>query len=191
MSFCVYTILYTLEDKKPEENEYVLIFLLWLAQLAKAKVAKTIVVLVDERTAEYLQEHTSFPVIYNRIECNMSMLRFQSPKTYLDGMKMKFTPFDYEEDYLMYLDIDIFVLKPLIGLLGGVLEGGIYVDAEGAIEEHDYLSALNEEERLAVLNGGVRHGFSSGKFILRNKEKRDILFSERHKFIMNNPCLNS
>ena len=187
MSFCVYTILYTLEDKKPEENEYVLIFLLWLAQLEKVKVAKTIVVLVDERTAKYLQDFTSFPVIYNRIECNMSMIYFQVPKTHLDGMKMKYTSFNYEEDYLMYLDIDIFVMKPLIGLLGGVLEGDIYVDVEAGAEEHDYLAALNEEERRAVLAGGVRHGLSAGKFIIRNKEKGNILFSEIHKFIMNNP----
>jgi hypothetical protein len=188
MSFCVYTILYTLEDKKPEENDYVKIFLLWISQIAKINTAKTIAILVDERTAEYMQQCTIFPTIYDNIQCNLIMMYSPVPKTHLDGMKMKYTPFDYEEDYLMYLDVDIFVLKPLIGLLNGCdLKSDIYVHEEGDIVCDYYSSALNERELQTILDSGIKMGLSAGKFIIRNKEKRDLLFSKIHEFISENP----
>ena len=187
MSFCVYTILYTLEDKKPEENAYVQMFLLWFAQMAKIGVASTICLLVDSATFEYLND-TSYTLISERIRCNLSVTEFPPPKTHLDGMKMKYTEFDYDEDYLMYMDIDILALKPLVGLLG---EGGddvdIYLDQEGGIEEHGYLDALTDSERAIVLGSGVRLGFSAGKFIIRNKEKGREFFRVIREHILDNP----
>jgi hypothetical protein len=187
MSFCVYTVLYTLEDKKPEENEYVQMFLLWFAQMAKVGTAKTIHLFIDSVTLEYMKQ-TSFNIISERIQCNLSIMEFPPPKTHLDGMKMKYTEFEYEEDYLMYMDIDILVLKPLVGLLG---EGGddvdIYLDQEGDIEEHGYMDALTEDERAIILNSGVKHGFSAGKFIIRNKEMGREFFREIREHISNNP----
>ena len=184
-SICVYTILYTLEDKKPEENEYVHMFLLWLAQFIKVKTAKSIVVLIDTRTTEYL-DNTVFGVLCEKLQCNLSILQFPVPKTHLDGMKMKYTNFDYDEEYLMYLDIDILVLKPLIGLIEDTGKD-IYVDAENPIEEHGYLDAFNEEEKNSIINIGIKFGLSDGKFIIGNKEKRSILFQEIHRFIAENP----
>ena len=188
MSFCVYTILYTLEDKKPEENEYVKIFLLWISQIAKINTVKTIAILVDERTAEYMQQCTIFPTIYDNIQCNLIMMYSPVPKTHLDGMRMKYTRFDYEEDYLMYLDIDIFVLKPLMGLLNGCdLKSDICVHEERDIIDKDYSSALNERELQTILDSGIKMGLSAGKFIIRNKEKRDLLFLKINEFICENP----
>jgi len=188
MSFCVYTILYTLEDKKPEENEYVPMFLLWMAQLAKIGTATTITILVDSRTKKYLNDDTSFPVLYARIESNIVLIEFAPPKTHMEGMRMKYYEFDYEEDYLMYLDIDVLVLKPLSGLLKDSKD--LYLHAEGAIEEHGYLDAVNEEEKQNILESGLKCGYSAGKFIIGNKEKGRALFKEIRAFIIDNPETN-
>ena len=185
MSFCVYTILYTLEDKKPEENDYVQMFLLWLGQFIKVKAAESIVILIDSRTLEYL-DTTVFTVLCEKLQYNLSILQFPIPKSHLEGMKMKYTVFDYEEEYLMYLDLDILVLKPLMGLIGDTGKD-IYIDAEGSVEEHGYLDAFNEKEKGDLIQNGVKYGISAGKFIIRNKEKGKVLFSEIHKFIANNP----
>lgn len=189
MSFCVYTILYTLEDKKPEENDYIQMFLIWFAQFIKVKAASSITLLVDTRTFEYLK-NTAFCILFNKIECNISILHFPVPKTHLDGMKMKYTKFDYNEEYLMYLDIDILVLKPLVGLMDD-LSKGVYIHRECMnekdIEQHGHLDALNEEEKQVVKGFGINLGASAGKFIIKSKESRDALFQEIHTFIENNP----
>lgn len=185
MSFCVYTILYTLEDKEPEENEYVPMFLLWMAQLGKIGTATTMTILVDTRTKKYLMESTNFLVLYDRIQCNINLIEFAIPKTHMEGMRMKYYEFDYEEDYLMYLDIDVLVLKPLSGLVNGSKD--LYLHAEGNIEEHGYLDAMNEEEKQSILECGLKFGFSAGKFIVGNKEKGRAFFKEIRGFIIDNP----
>lgn len=189
MSFCVYTILYTLEDKKPEENDYVQIFLFWFAQFMKINTASTLTLLVDTRTYEYL-EKTAFSILSNRIECNLSILQFPVPKTHLDGMKMKYTKFDYDEEYLMYLDVDVIVLKPLIGLIGDTSKG-IHIHRENIdqkhIEDHGYLDAFNEEEKHMIKSSDIKLGISAGKFIIKDKAVRDALFKEIHTFMENNP----
>jgi hypothetical protein len=189
MSFCVYTILYTLEDKKPEENDYIQMFLIWFAQFIKVKAASSITLLVDTRTYAYLM-NTAFPVLYSKIECNLSILQLPVPKTHLDGMKMKYTKFDYDEEYLMYLDIDILVLRPLIGLIEDP-SNGLYIHREYThekdVDEHGFLDALNEEEKQIIKGSGTHLGFSAGKFIIKSKEIRDALFQEIHMFIEKNP----
>ena len=164
-------------------------FLIWFAQFIKVRTASSIILLVDTRTFEYLK-NTPFPILFNKIECNISIIQFPVPKTHLDGMKMKYTKFDYNEEYLMYLDIDIFVLKPLIGLMDD-LSKGVYIHRECMnekdIEQHGYLDALNEEEKQLIKTYGIEFGASAGKFIIKSKESRDVLFQEIHTFIENNP----
>lgn len=192
MSFCVYTILYTLEDKKPEENDYVQIFLFWFAQFMKIKTASKMVLLVDERTFEHL-ENTAFSILSKKIQYDLSILLFPVPKTHLDGMKMKYTKFDYGEEYLMYLDVDIILLKPLIGLIDDPSKD-MYIDNEHTDEKylytHGYLDAFNEEEKHMIKSSGIKLGISAGKFIIKDKVVRDALFKEIHTFMEKNPNTN-
>jgi signal transduction histidine kinase len=49
MSFCIYTVLFTLSDREPSKNEYVKIFQFWISQIIKTNSAKKVVVLIDNK----------------------------------------------------------------------------------------------------------------------------------------------
>jgi hypothetical protein len=103
---------------------------------------------------------------------------------------MRYTKFDYDEEYLMYLDVDIIVLKPLIGLIEDTSKG-IYIDNENTdeiyLEHYGYLDAFNDEEKDLIKKSDIKLGVSSGKFIIKDKVVRDALFQEIHTFIEKNP----
>jgi len=177
MSFCVYTVLYTLEDRDPEKNEYVQMFFIWLSQIVKSRAAKSCALLVDSRTFDFLETNLIYNKMLEKMPLNLTTLVFPPPKTYMDGMKMKFTPFDYEEDYLMYLDLDIIVLKPLYGLIEHAKNYEFYVQLEHELLEHEYTDEMTEEEKSKLIASNVINGLSSGKFIVGSKLARDQIFS--------------
>lgn len=178
MSFCVYTVLYTLEDRNPEVNEYVQMFFIWLSQIAKTRAAKSCTLLVDSRTFEFLETNFIFNKMLEKLPLNLTTLVFPPPKTYMDGMKMKFIPFDYEEDYLMFLDLDIIVLKPLGELIEHAKNYDFYVQLEHGLFMYEYTNEMTEEEKSILVASNVRNGLSSGKFIVANKDVRDKIFSK-------------
>ena len=57
-TICLYTILFTLKDKNPEENHYIQLFVLWLSQLLHKKVFTehdALHVYIDEASFAYLK----------------------------------------------------------------------------------------------------------------------------------------
>ena len=183
MSFCVYTILYTLEDKKPEENEYVQIFLLWLSQISKMRVAKTAFLLIDSRTFSFLETNLVFNRMIEKTHMNVEIQTFPPPKTYMDGMKVKFTKFDYEEDYLIFLDLDILVLNPLKDLISRSEKCQFYVHLEHSLFVYEYTSAMTPDEKCKLKDANLQRGLSSGKFIIGCKSARDQIFDNILAFI--------
>ena len=175
MTFCIYTILFTLESKDPESNEYVKIFFIWLSQICKLKAAERLVLLTDSRTSEYLSKSFIMEKILREIKFTVNILLFSPPKTLLEGMTHKYATFDYSEDYLMYADLDVMLLKHPSLIVEEDNNDRLLVQFEMDINKHGYLDAMTEEERAAALKTSAL-GISAGKFIIRGKKIRDVIF---------------
>jgi hypothetical protein len=90
----------------------------------------------------------------------------------------KYTFFDYDEDFLMYCDVDVFMYKQISHLNIPKLEG-IYLHAEGPI--YEYSEAFTELMKAKFINYG-KFGYSAGKFVIYGKNIRDSLFQKIHEF---------
>lgn len=183
MSFCIYTVLFTLEHKNPEENKYVKMFQFWLSQLIKTNSVKRCVLLVDKRTYNTLAEaYTLNKYLAPSAKFKLDLIEFPAPKTLLEGMKYKYTFFPYKEEYLVYSDLDILIYKNL-NFLNLPKEDGLYLHAEGPLTENGYLDAFKKEE--IPLSKYSEPGFSAGKFIIRGQWIREKLFVKISESIKN------
>jgi len=175
MTFCIYTIIFTLADKEPQKNKYVKIFQIWFSQLIKTSSVKNCVIVIDRRTLAFLKTKEIFNnLILPLRSFKLTFFEFNPPKTLIEGMSYKYSIFDYSEDFLIYTDLDVLITKPLQDF--NLIENdAIYVHAEGRIFEGDYTAAMSQEEksRLTPFSAGI----SAGKFIIRGKHIRDQLFT--------------
>lgn len=181
MSYCVYTVLFTLSDKDPSQNTYIKIFQLWISQLIKKSNVKRCVVLLDTRTLDFIAD--SFILnkyLLKKAKFKIDFMKFESPKTLLDGMIHKYSIFDYYEDFLMYCDVDLFIYKEL-SFLDIPKTASLFLHAEGPITE--YAEAFTETMKSRFIKPGAK-GFSAGKFVICGKTIRDLLFQKIHE--MNN-----
>jgi hypothetical protein len=173
-SICLSCIIYTIHDRKVEENKYIGIFLLWLSQLIKVGgLGKddSLHMYIDKRTVEYLFKDSIFGSLLGKATFQTQIFGVEPPKTHLEGMMWKYILSDYMQNVYMYIDIDILILKPLKGFLDSVVPNKIYVCIEGNLIDSDYGADIISEE----FKKG-RPGFSAGKFIIYGKDLRDSLF---------------
>ena len=181
MSFCIYTILFTLADREPQYNKYIKIFQIWFSQLIKTASVKNCVILIDKRTLSYLKTKEIFnKLILPMRNFKMTFFEFNPPKTLIEGMSYKYSVFDYSENFLIYTDLDVLITRPLQDF-NLKEEDAIYVHAEGRIVEDDYSAAMSAEEKESLTPFSA--GLSAGKFIIRGKHIRDHLFSKMKEYI--------
>jgi hypothetical protein len=179
MSFCIYTVLFTLADKEPSENRYIKMFQLWISQLIKKSSVERCIILVDNRTLNFLAEsYILNKYLLRKAKFKLDFMTFEPPRNLLEGMIHKYTTFDYDEDFLMYSDVDILTYKPLFFLEIPKKEG-IFLHAEGPICE--YAEAFTEIMKSNFVRSG-QPGFSAGKFVICGKSVRDLLFQKIHEF---------
>ena len=130
MTFCIYTILFTLADKEPQYNKYVNIFQIWFSQLIKTRSVKNCVVIIDKKTLAYLKTKEIFNnLILPLRDFKLTLFEFNPPKTLIEGMSYKYSIFDYSEDFLIYTDLDVLIVNPLKSL-NLPKEDKIYVHAD-------------------------------------------------------------
>jgi len=181
MTFCIYTVLFTLAGEEPNTNKYVKIFQFWLSQLIKTNGASKCVILIDTRTLEYLKTaYILNKFILKRADFPIAFIKFEPPKTLLEGMSYKYTKFDYHEDFLVYTDLDVLLVKPLLSIELKNDEN-LYVHAEGRVFDTGYTDAMKYSEKKQLSEASA--GLSAGKFIIRGKRVRDLLFSTIKEYI--------
>ena len=184
-SICLSCILYTCDNVPVKENQYIQVFIIWLTQIVKINALQATDILhitVDQPTYDYMQSHyTSFKSLLKNI--NHALFIEPSPKTNLEGWMWKFIPRDYSQDVYLYLDIDIFILKPLIHLVQHMKANQIYACCEGNMTHSNYNAAFPESVRTQFTMDDS--GYSVGKFAITSIKMRDILFKEINKICDN------
>jgi len=170
-SICLYTILFTLPGK--ETNKYADMFLMWLSCIVKnAGLMRDdkLVLLADKKSLDLLSED-ALDTLMNTLDCQHQIILCDPVTNIKEGMLLRFKPFEYTQDVLMYLDVDILVLKDIHLPFGNKL----YLHAEGLLTDDNYGASI-------TINKENRVGFSSGKFAIGSKELRDTLFKDVIEF---------
>lgn len=184
-SICLSCILYTCENMSPKENQYIQVFVMWLTQIIKINALHATDILhitVDQPTYDYMQSHyTSLKSLLQNI--NHTLFIESPPKTNLEGWMWKFIPRNYSQDVYLYLDIDIFILKPLQQLVQPMKANQIYACCEGNMTNPNYNAAFPE----SVLSQFTAKdpGYSVGKFAITSIKMRDLFFKEINKICDN------
>ena len=184
-SICLSCILYTRHNVPVEQNQYIQVFIMWLTQIVKINALQANDILhitVDQLTYDYMQSHyTSFKILMSKI--NHALFIEPSPKTNLEGWMWKFIPRDYSQDVYLYLDIDIFILKPLVHLVQNIQPNQIYACCEGNMTHPNYNAAFPESVRTQFTVD--EPGYSVGKFAITSIKMRDLFFKEINKICDN------
>jgi len=170
-SICLYTILFTIPDK--EKNKYVDMFLIWLSCVVKnagLTADDKLVILIDEKSLKMLNQNI-IKLLLGKLICEHSFIICPPVTNMKEGALMRYNIFDYSQTALMYLDIDILVLKDI----HRDFEDKIYIHPEGPLTDNNYGASITIDKE-------GRPGFSSGKFVIGSKGLRDVLFSHVNTF---------
>ena len=135
-------VLFTLKNEPVRENNYLLIFYVWLSKLVQnGGLTKDdfLLISIDERTIEYVRTTPKcLTYLLSELKCPWAFKIFPAPESLLDGMKIRYTPHDYKQDAFMYLDIDILVMKPLRSIVDQATPAKLYVCTEGTLRDPNY-----------------------------------------------------
>jgi hypothetical protein len=214
----VYTICFTLENKKPSENHYIDLLIIWLTYAKKnagLKKGDYLIVYVDKVTFDYLNilpDITQF-IYGDAHEYDISFQLFDQPKTLSEGMTYKYRLFQKEipNDVYVYLDIDCFILRSIHDYQKFYKRDneGIYMDYNDTIFRNTLclmpkglLSDTSYCGNLIEITSDLKEksGYSAGHFVftssyyLRELFKRIISSIEAHEmnpqYSLDQPILN-
>ena len=185
-SVCLYTILFTLEDKPVHKNQYIQMFLIWFSYVIKSKSLDendSFFIIGDRYTLNYLKHETPFESIAKLLLCKCNWIETEQPKTLLEGCMLKYNQLVRSDiiltlnyDILIYTDIDVIINKTLKTL---VLEPNSIIVHEENDFSFDYFSAgipENEKNEFVKCNSLIR-GLSAGKFIIYGKSLAIDIFN--------------
>ena len=168
-TICVDCVLFTLNGKNVNENKYVQIFYYWLSLFNKNSgitINDFLNIKIDTLTYEYIKNDLLFLSIIKQLKCSFDIMLFNPPNNLLEGIIMKYTKINYNQDIYMYCDIDVLIIKSLTML--ELNEDIIYVHPEGYITNDNYGAAFTKEElSLLPLN---TLGYSAGKYLINCKK---------------------
>jgi hypothetical protein len=162
-----------------ENNRYIEIFILWLAQLAKVKAlspADSLHITIDCDTLSHCKKtYASFDYLIKYLP-NVVFHIEKAPSTLLEGMMWKFIKHEYLQDIFMYFDIDIYVMKPLHIITDQMHPNKIYLMQEGNLTHPNYNEAFPESIRATLTE--YHPAYSAGKFAITSENIRDIIFEQ-------------
>jgi len=186
-TLCLYTTLFTLKDKKPEENHYIQLFLLWLSHLLHKEIFTehdALHIYIDEVSFAYLKTSISFESLCLEFPFKLNFKVAKQPVTLYDGCCWRYfiDLESYTQDILLYCDIDIYINSSLKNFCKMMDSNKLYAHPEGDINNPDYGGRFSQQE-LAVISNA--YGFSAGKFAIRGKELAELFFSSMKECIAN------
>jgi hypothetical protein len=164
-------VLFTLADQEVAENKYIPIFCTWLSKLIQnGGLGRDdfLLISIDERTIQHLKTNAGIlGTLLSYLKCPYAFRIFPAPATLLDGMRIRYTPYDFKQDAYMYLDIDVLILKPLKGMLEGLEAAKLYVVSEGSLTDSNYGADMSSTD-------GV--GYTSAVMVFTAPWVQEVLF---------------
>jgi hypothetical protein len=186
-SICLAVIIFTVDGKDPEQNDYIQIFILWLTSLLKSKsLTKNdlLFLTVDAETLDYLEKATPMIQILNKLESALHIQKRTKPKSVLEGTLWRYIYTEHRGDIYIYCDIDILICKPIHKLISQLESNTVYVLEEGNLSAEVYsLGILDEEFELIRSISSNLPGLNSGLFILTNYLQKKTIFNKIENYV--------
>jgi len=181
-SICLAVIVFTVDGKDPEQNDYIQIFVLWLTSLLKSKsLTKNdlLFITVDHETLDYLERFTPMIEIVNRLGSRLFIQKKTKPKNILEGMMWKYAYYEHKQDIYIYCDIDILICTSLTKLIPQIENNNIYVFEEGGLLSEAYSLGITESEFESIkLISSYLPGLNAGLFIFTNLLQMKTIFNK-------------
>lgn len=169
-TICLYTVLFTLEDKTVEKNSYVQMLELWLFHILHHKIliqGDKLVIVIDVRT--FAEVGDILANICQYFPFTVGFLKVEPPKTLLEGCSYKYKTIPYTQDVLLYTDIDILIQRPLHSFFESLAPDATLLHPEYWFQLPDYSGDFTEEEMQDPEIKGIQYGMSAGKFAFTNR----------------------
>ena len=193
-SICLAVIVFTVEGKDPEQNDYIQIFILWLTSLLKSKFLKKndlLILTVDAETLDYLERFTPMIQIINKLESLLHIQKTQKPKNILEGMLWRYIYYEHKEDIYIYCDIDILLCGSLDKLIPKIESNTVYALEEGKLSEEAYSLGIPETEfELIRFISSDLPGLNSGLFLFTNNLQKKIIFNKIENYFTSTQRFN-
>jgi len=178
-SLCLSCLLFTLEHKEVKDNKYINTFIIWLSHLIQyggLDEDDILYIISDNRTIEFIKDtnNTIFSTFCSFTKFRIKLIHYESPKTLLEGMMLRYKSNPYTQDIYMYCDIDILILDSLHRLTNSMVKNHIYICLEGDFCSVSYSQGIPEDIINSIKHEGP--GASSGKFAIYGKEICNTVF---------------
>ena len=190
-SVCLYTILFTLEDKPVHKNQYIQMFLIWFSYVVKSKSLNendSLLILGDRYTLNYLKHETPIENMAKLLLCTYGLIEAEQPKTLMEGCMLKYNQFirsdvilGHNYDILVYTDIDVIINKSFKTL--AMAPNSIIVHEENDFNLTYFSEGIPENEKNEFLKcNSLIKGLSAGKFIIYGKSLAIDIFNRIVKY---------
>jgi len=161
----VYTLLFTLVGKKTEENLYIQMFDIWLCYLIKnggLTPEDKISVVIDSETLKYIQSQVLPNYLKYVSPCPIEYVEFEQPKNLSEGIIARYNslPRDHEGKTLLFLDLDVLVIKSLQNDIPRLLPNQLMIMPEGKMAHGLYAGGLVNYDKIPNICGFAASTFA-------------------------------
>lgn len=185
-SVCLAVIIFTVDGKSPEQNDYIQIFLLWLTSLLRSKSLikdDLLCLTVDAETLDYLERFTPMIQIINKLESGLYIQKESKPKSVLEGIMWKYLNYEHKQDIYVYCDIDILICKPIHKFISQLESNTVFAYEEGTLSSEAYnLGIIETEYELIRSISSNLPGLNAGLFIFTNNLQKNTIFNKIKKY---------
>ena len=147
----VYTNLFTIQGRDPKENKYISMFLIWFKMLIKnggLTASDSLVVLIDQPTAEALQEYDILAHLIDTAGFQFKAIIIEQPVSLTAGIAKRYTVYDFLplNELVCHLDVDVLCVRPIRQIIqGSLVNADIAIFLEGNSMGSYYLYELKDE----------------------------------------------
>ena len=147
----VYTNLFTIQGRDPKENKYISMFLIWFKMLIKnggLTASDSLVVLIDQPTAEALQEYDILSHLIDTAGFQFKAIIIEQPVSLTAGIAKRYTVYDFLplNELVCHLDVDVLCVRPIRQIIqDSLVNADIAIFLEGNSMGSYYLYELKDE----------------------------------------------
>jgi len=196
----IYTLLFTLVGKKPEDNRYIQMFNIWICYLIKNGGLTShdkISIIIDPETLKYIHSDPFTNYLSNVAACKIEFIEFEQPNNLSEGIVARYNslPKDHEGKTVVFLDLDVLVIKSLKEDIPKLRPNQIMVMPEGKMAHGLYAGGLVNYEKIPNVCGFAASTFaySYGEGIERffkNITEETLANKETPKYTIDQPYYN-
>jgi len=185
----VYTVLFTLADKKPKENKYIDMFYIWFSYLkryAGLGPNDCLGVIVDEDSLEYMNSTISFGYISTDVPFHIELSIMPRPANLSEGFAQRYNLEHFENltknELNLHIDIDCLCIRNIHKLFFQLSSDFYVMEEIGWLTDdnhggHFIKDTRHEDER----------GFSAGWYAWKHTPIQRELFQNVSKGCLENP----